>query len=105
MTAEDKARFLVDYPHLRGDVEAIDEALGREPLHDWNAVQERILDLLHDHRAKWKAPEHKLFREVFTQKDPDAQPVPKGGRASSRAVEYEPDADLRDFENIHSRRY
>jgi type I restriction enzyme M protein len=96
MTAEDKARFLDAYPHLRDDVDAIEEALGREPLQDWNAVQERILDLLHDRRAKWKAPEHKRFRDVFTRKDPEAQPLLKGGRGEG----FEADSDLRDFENV-----
>ena len=33
MTAEDKARFLDAYPLLLDDVQAIDKALGREPLH------------------------------------------------------------------------
>jgi type I restriction enzyme M protein len=100
MTLENKARFLDTCPHLRDHVQAIDKALGREPQRDWNAVSERILDLLHDRRANWIKTEHKLFRDVFTQKDPEAEPVPKGGRASSRADEYEADADLRDFENI-----
>jgi type I restriction enzyme M protein len=38
----------------------------------------------------------KLFRSVFTQPDPEAEPVRKG----KRGKEYEPDANLRDFENI-----
>ena len=42
MTAEDKARFLDACPHLLDDVQAIDEALGREPQRDWNAVWARI---------------------------------------------------------------
>ena len=44
----------------------------------------------------WKATEQKLCRSVFTQKDPAAEPVAKGGRDEG----YEPDADLRDFENV-----
>lgn len=100
MTVEDKARFLDACPHLLDDVQAIDKVLGREPQRDWNAVLERILDLLHERGSKWKAPEHKLFRDVFTQKDPEAEPVLKGGRGVSGADEYEPDPSLRDFENI-----
>ncbi|MBI4553892.1 MAG: N-6 DNA methylase, partial [Candidatus Latescibacteria bacterium] len=96
MTIEDKARFLDACPHLPDDVQAIDNELGRAPQRDWNAVLERILDLLHERRSRWKAAEHKLFRDVFTQKDPDAEPVLKGGRDEG----YDPDADLRDFENV-----
>ena len=40
--------------------------------------------------------EQKLFRDVFTRKDPEAEPV----RSSEREEGYEPDADLRDFENM-----
>lgn len=96
MTVDDKARFLDACPHLLDDVQAIDKELGREPQHDWNAVQERILELLHERRSKWKKAEEKLFRDVFTQKDPNSEPVLKGGRDDG----FEPDADLRDFENI-----
>lgn len=96
MTLEDKARFLDACPHLLDDAQAIDKALGRELQRDWNAVWIRIEDLLHTRKNRWKATEQKLFRSVFTQKDPEAEPVIKGGRDEG----YEPDADLRDFENI-----
>jgi len=96
MTTEDKARFLDDCPHLLDDVQAINAALGHEPQRDWNAVWERIQDLLHERKSRWKAPEQKLFRSVFTQKDPEAEPVAAGGRDDG----YEPDSDLRDFENV-----
>jgi type I restriction enzyme M protein len=96
MTVEDKARFLDACPHLLDDVQDIDKALGREPQRDWNVVRERILNLLRKRRSKWKATEIKLFCDVFTQKDPEAEPVLKGGGEKG----YEPDSALRDFENI-----
>jgi type I restriction enzyme M protein len=96
MTIEDKARFLDACPHLLDDVQAIDKALGREPQRDWNAVWARIEELLRKCQSRWKAPEQKLFRSVFTQKAPEAEPVARGGRDEG----YEPDADLRDFENV-----
>lgn len=96
MTMEDKARFLDAYPHLLDDVQAIDKKLGRQPQHDWNDVWNRIEDLLHGRKSSWKTPEQKLFRSVFTQKDPEAEPVAKGGMDDG----YEPDPDLRDFENV-----
>ena len=77
-------------------MQAIDKALGREPKRDWDAVWSHIEDVLHSRKSRWKAPEQKLFRRVFTRKDPEAEPVARGGRGGG----YEPDADLRDFENV-----
>jgi len=94
MTFEDKSRFLDACPFLLDDVQAIDKTLGREVQYDWNEVWEKILGLLAARKSKWKASEQKLFRSVFTQKDPKAEKVIKGKH------EYEPDADLRDFENV-----
>ena len=96
MTIDDKARFLDACPHLVDDVQAIDKALGREPMNDWNAVWRGIKDTLNSRKSLWKAPEQKLFRSVFTQKDPVAESVARG----RHAAEYEPDAKLRDFENV-----
>lgn len=96
MTVEDKARFLDACPHLLDDVQAIDKYLGREPQLDWNSLWSRIEGLIHNRKSSWKAPEKKLFRNVFTQKDPKAEPVFKG---SNKKV-YEPDTDLRDIEKI-----
>ncbi len=96
MTTDDKARFLDAYPERLDDVQAIDEALGRTPLLDWNAAWERIAALLDERKSRWKKAEQKLFRDVFTEKDPEAEPVVKGGREEG----YEPDTNLRDFENI-----
>ncbi len=96
MTIEDKARFLDACPYLLDDVQAIDKALGREPNCDWNATWESIADLLHERQSRWKKVEQRLFRDVFTEKDPQAEPVRKDGRENG----YEPDTALRDFENV-----
>ncbi|MGE0681767.1 MAG: N-6 DNA methylase [Candidatus Binatia bacterium] len=96
MTVEDKACFLDACPHLLDDVQAIDKALGREPQRNWNTIWTRIEELLRIRKSRWKASEQKLFRSVFTQKDPKAEPVVIGGREEG----YEPDPDLRDFENV-----
>ncbi|MCX5811229.1 MAG: class I SAM-dependent DNA methyltransferase [Proteobacteria bacterium] len=95
MTIEDKARFLDACPERLDDVQAIDAELGREPISDWNSVLERILDILHKRRSNLKKAELKLFRDVFTHKDPEAEPVKK-----EKEEGLEPDANLRDFENI-----
>ena len=96
MTTDDKARLLDACPHLLDDVQAIDEALGREPMRDWNAVQNRVRNLLRERGSRWTQKERKLFRDVFTRKDPEAEPVSAGGRAGG----WEPDPALRDFENV-----
>jgi type I restriction enzyme M protein len=93
MSVEDKARFLDAAPHLLDDIQAIDKALGREPQLDWNAVWASIEKLLKKRGSRWKAPEEKLFRTVFTAKDPTVAAVKKGSG-------FEADADLRDFENV-----
>ncbi|MGB4976505.1 MAG: class I SAM-dependent DNA methyltransferase [Anaerolineae bacterium] len=102
MTGEAQARFLETYPELRDDVQAVDETLGREPSNDWDATWATIGLLLRGRGARWKAPEQKLFRNVFTVKDPVAAPVrlpsPSGRGAGGEGVE--PDPDLRDFENV-----
>lgn len=93
MTSEDKARFLDAAPHLLDDVQAIDKSLGRKPHLDWNAVWSSIEKLLKKRDSRWKAPEEKLFRSVFTAKEATAAPVKKGSG-------FEADAELRDFENV-----
>ena len=96
MTLEDKARFLDACPHLLDDVQAIDKKLGREPMRDWNTVWGGIGDILRLCKSRWKVTEQKLFRSVFTHKDPEAQPVAKSRGENG----YEPDPSLRDFENV-----
>lgn len=96
MTTEDTARFLDACPHLLDDVQAIDKAIGDEPHLDWSMVWIGIEELLNNRKSRWKTAEKKLFRGVFTTKDPKAEPVievdPEDG--------YEPDSELRDFENV-----
>ena len=96
MTIEDKSRFLDACPYLLDDVQAIDKELGREPSCDWNATWESIADLLRERQSRWKKVEQRLFRDVFTEKDPQAERVRKDGREKG----YEPDTALRDFENV-----
>ena len=93
MTVEDKARFLDAAPQLLDDIQAIDKQLGREPLTDWNKVSKDIDRLLKQRGSRWRAADEKLFRSVFTVKDKGAEKVRKGKG-------FEPDPDLRDFENI-----
>jgi len=91
-----KRTFLEEHPDLKDDIAAIERALGNKPLLDWNAAKERVAKVLHQRKASWKQPAHKFFRALFTQKDPQAESVLLGKKDEG----YEPDADLRDFENV-----
>lgn len=95
MTIDDKARFLDAAPHLLDDIQAVDQALGRDPQLDWNEVWGRIQKLLRKRGSKWKAAERKLFLSVFTVTDPEGEPVSAGKNKG-----FEADSSLRDTENI-----
>ena len=95
MTTKGRAAFLEEYPDLADDAHAIRRALGREPSLNWNAIRERVATLLHERESSWTKPVHKLFRDVFTVSDPQAEPVRVEGGDG-----FEPDPKLRDFENV-----
>lgn len=115
MDAERKSRFLDAVPHLLDDVQAIDLALGRAPVANWNKVSDEITTLLATRHRRWKATEWKLFRSVFTDVDPAAAPVvahqrPHCSEGDNRVwgwfqvdameYQYEPNPALRDHESI-----
>src|SRR5437762_9085998 len=45
-------------------LQVIDRMCGREPRDDWNAFLE---ELVVQRMRRWRAPERKLFRDVFTE--------------------------------------
>lgn len=94
MTIDDKSRYLNAFPHLLEDLQAIDRELGREIYMDWNEVNKQLHKILKKRVSSWKSNENKLFREVFTRRNPDAKEVLKGKNV------FEPDPELRDYENI-----
>lgn len=96
MTMDKKARFLDACPDLLDDIDAIDRTLGRELQNSWNIIWTKIQKLLRERGARWKSYEENLFRSVFTEKNPAAEPVAKGGSDNR----WEPDADLRDYEDV-----
>ncbi len=98
MSLERKEQFLEYCPELLHDVQEIDKELGREVSRDWNAIWKAIQKLLKKRDSKWKAPQIKTFRAIFTETDENAEPVIK--KKSRGVVEYEPDPKLRDFENV-----
>ncbi len=118
MDLDRKSRFLDAVPHLLDDVQAIDKELGREPRPDWNEFDRLMQDLLKRRSSRWKKAEQKLFRDVFTEREPEAKPVilkerkatgepysrvwgwfPVPGKKIERM--YEADSKLRDAENVN----
>ena len=84
-------------PFLLDDVQAIDKNLGREPERDWNTVWRRIEDLARHTRVPLEGGGEEAFFETSSRKkDPDAEPVSNAGRDDC----YEPDPELRSFENV-----
>ena len=94
MTADRKRAFLFDHPDLEDDVRAIQRMLGSKPATDWNAIWERIADLLHKREAAWTKVQRAAFRATFTERDPEGEAV------VAQAPALEPDPQLRDFENV-----
>lgn len=117
MDVDRKSRFLDAVPHLLDDVQAIDRELGREPRPNWSEFDKLMNALIKQRGSKWKKTENKLFRDVFTERNPEAEGVilkqrkaidePNARvwgwfRDAKGKVErmYEPDTQLRDFENV-----
>lgn len=129
VTYEAKERFLDVRPEFLDAVLAIEEELGSEPYEDWNAAWEKIQRITREMDIRWTAADKKIFRQVFTEIDPAAKPViakhaafllpasigkRQAGMSEAefaalfgiyteprgKAVEYESDPALRDFENI-----
>ncbi|KAB8142301.1 SAM-dependent DNA methyltransferase [Chloroflexia bacterium SDU3-3] len=116
MDSERKSRFLDAAPHLLDDVQLIDREYGRDQHEDWSSFDELMTALLMRQGRRWKAPERKLFRNVFTERHAEALPVVRERRRKRPGDEriwgwfaakkqgwveqYEPDADKRDFENV-----
>lgn len=99
VTAEGAKAFVEKYPERKDDLAAIAKLLGSEPHMDWNATWPKIEAMLKKRGAKWKGQEQKLFRNLFTATDPAGVPVlVAGGKRDEDR--YEPDPDLRDFENV-----
>lgn len=79
---------------LNGMKELFDE----RPQTDFNTVKERFDEWLDAQDIKARGPELKRLWTLLTDKDERAAPVIK--RRLKGRIEYEPDADLRDTENV-----
>jgi type I restriction enzyme M protein len=98
ITLPGKERFLDACPSLLDDLQAIDAAIGRGASLDWNHIWARAQAVLGELGSKWRALQAKAFRDAFTEIDPAAQPVIL--KQTGKLIEHEPNAALRDFENV-----
>jgi len=71
---------------------------GSKPHLGFNAVQQRFASAMKKADIKLRAPDLKALYAAFTLKDEAAEPVIK--KKTKDAVEYEPDTDLRDTEQV-----
>jgi len=79
ITQEAKELFLDTCPELLDAVLAVEEALGGEPHYDWNKTWDKVQKIVKVNGgwtpgAKGTA-QKKIFREAFTETDPDAEAV------------------------------
>ncbi len=74
------------------------ELFGDTPQSDFNDVRRRFDQWLDEQELKARGPELKRLWASLTCRDEQAEPVIK--RHSKGCIEYEPDADLRDTENV-----
>ena len=83
ITEEARERFLNTCPELFDALQAVQDALGSEPLLDWNQVWEEVQQVfktLPDDVEGWAkgakgTAQKKIFRDCFTTTDPEAAPV------------------------------
>lgn len=83
ITDEARERFLNVCPELYDALQAVQDALGREPLLDWNQAwneAQQVFKTLPDDIEAWAkgakgTAQKNIFRDCFTVVDPEAEPV------------------------------
>lgn len=80
-------------------VERIAGVLGAGLQMNFNEVWAAVITIADNHDIKLTGKREKLFREVLCQRDEQAEPITKK-RDKDGSVEYEPDPELRDNENV-----
>ncbi len=93
---EAKEQFLDACPELLDAVLEMEEHFGPEPYDDWNTIWAEAQRIVKESDSDWLkgargTAQKKLFREVFTETDPDAKPVIARRGKWARAVRW---ADL-----------
>ena len=97
-TQEAKEQFLDTCPELLDAVQAIEEEIGLELNNDWNTLWDKVQNIVKDSDSEWAkgakgTAQKKLFRDLFTETDPEAESVIVKHVKRTRVVRY---ADLPD---------
>ncbi len=102
ITIERKERFLNACPELLDDLRTIERVIGYDLHWNWNDIWARVQSALDEGKIKWRIPQIKVFREVFTEIDANAMPViaKSAALASAGIADYEAAPALRDYENV-----
>ncbi len=107
----DELTWLVQ-SELMAKAEQIQEILGKEQFDDFNDFDQKLKAATQDTTFKLDAKEKKQFLDAITWKNPEAEPVVKkvlkeeaqplygAFEYKGKVVEFQPDGDLRDNENI-----
>jgi len=79
-TREAKERFLDACPELHDAVLTMEESFGLDPYYDWNRIWTDVQQIVKASNCDWLkgakgTAQKKLFRDVFTGTDPEAEPV------------------------------
>ncbi len=99
VTPERLAAFKADYPADSALAVGLVGLVGYEPHLDFNQVQKRFDKWLKGAGQKMTAKQKKTLWDSFTETDEATQPVVKK-KHKDGTIEYEPDANLRDTENV-----
>ena len=92
-TQEAKEQFLNACPELLDAVLEMESHFGSNPYRDWNAVWTKVQRIVKASDNDWAkgakgTAQKKLFREVFTEIDPEAEPVIAKHGKRARAVRW-----------------
>ncbi|MEZ4954386.1 MAG: hypothetical protein R2825_12535 [Saprospiraceae bacterium] len=83
---------------FRSIMKAMQAVFGKGVNRDFNKLKKSLNDYVKKEEIKLTAKERKAFTEAITWKDEEAEPIIK--KKTKEGIEYEPDSDLRDNENI-----
>jgi type I restriction enzyme M protein len=79
-------------------MELLQKEFGSKVHKDYNKLCTALDSAMKKLNSKWKPKERKQFLDLVSWKDEEAEPVIK--KKEKNKVEYEPDVELRDYENV-----
>jgi len=94
-----KSCIEVDDLPLYNLIERVLKSIGVGPHNDFNSFLEIVLEDAEKHKLKFNSKRDKLLKTVLAVKDETALPIIKKIN-KDKTIEYEPDTDLRDTEQI-----